>query len=93
MLIIGGQRSLTGAVVGVIVVSALQEALRQIESTIEVFGLSQLMVAFIMLAILIVRPAGLTKGREIPWPFGQRSSVWRRLAPRSLPRAATWMKI
>ena len=72
MLIIGGQRSLTGAVAGVIVVSAFQEALRQIESAIGVFGLSQLMVAFLMLAILIVRPAGLTKGREIPWPFGRR---------------------
>ena len=72
MLMIGGQRSLTGAVTGVIVVSALQEVLRQIEGVIALFGLSQLVIAFLMLTILIVRPDGLAKGREIPWPFGRR---------------------
>ena len=73
MLMIGGQRSLTGAVTGVLVVSALQEALRQIEGVIALFGLSQLVIAFLMLTILIVRPDGLAKGREIPWPFGRRA--------------------
>ncbi len=72
MLMIGGQRSLTGAVVGVIVVSALQEVLRKIEGMIELFGLSQLVIALLMLIILIIRPDGLAKGREIPWPFGRR---------------------
>ena len=73
MLMIGGQRSLTGAVTGVLVVSALQEVLRQIEGVIALFGLSQLVIAFLMLTILIVRPDGLAKGREIPWPFGRRA--------------------
>ena len=75
MLMIGGQRSLTGAVVGVIVVSALQEVLRQIEVVIEQYGLSQLVIALLMLLILIVRPTGLAMGREIPWPFERRGAA------------------
>lgn len=75
MLMIGGQRSLTGAVTGVIVVSALQEALRQIEGVIALFGLSQLVIALLMLIILIVRPDGLAKGREIPWPFARSADT------------------
>ena len=72
MLMIGGQRSLTGAVVGVIVVSALQEVLRQIEVVIEQYGLSQLIIALLMLTILILRPRGIAKGREIAWPFARQ---------------------
>ena len=72
MLMIGGQRSLTGAVVGVIVVSALQEVLRQIEVVIEQYGLSQLVIALLMLTILILRPRGIAKGREIAWPFARQ---------------------
>ena len=75
MLMIGGQRSLTGAVVGVIVVSALQEVLRQIEVVIEQYGLSQLVIALLMLTILILRPRGIAKGREIAWPFARQAAV------------------
>ncbi len=75
MLMIGGQRSLTGAVVGVIVVSALQEVLRQIEVVIEQYGLSQLVIALLMLTILILRPRGIAKGREIPWPFARQAAA------------------
>ena len=75
MLMIGGQRSLTGAVVGVIVVSALQEVLRQIEVVIEQYGLSQLVIALLMLTILILRPRGIAKGREIAWPFARQAAA------------------
>ena len=83
MLIIGGQRSLTGAVLGVMLVSAVQELLRQIESKIELFGLSQLAIALLMLVILILRPDGLAKGREIPFPIRPRriAAAERRAAP------------
>ena len=84
MLMIGGQRSLTGAVVGVIVVSALQEVLRQIEVVIEQYGLSQLVIALLMLTILILRPRGIAKGREIPWPFASPAAM---AAPARLDRA------
>ena len=78
MLIVGGQRSLTGAVVGVVTVAALLEFLRQLEAGLPIGDLMvqsprylrELGIAFVMLVILIVRPAGITTGREIPWPFG-----------------------
>jgi branched-chain amino acid transport system permease protein len=79
MLIIGGQRSLTGAVVGTVVVAALLEFLRQLEVGLPIGdmviqmrqGLSFLGIALLMLVILVIRNAGITGGREIPWPFGQ----------------------
>ena len=74
MLMVGGQRSLTGAVVGVIVISVLQEVLRKIEVIIQLYGLSQLFIALLMLTILIIRPTGLAKGREVPWPFAGRGA-------------------
>ena len=84
MLMIGGQRSLTGAVVGVMVVAVLQEVLRKIEVLIQLYGLSQLVIAFLMLTILIVRPRGIAKGREIPWPFAGPAAM---AAPTRLDRA------
>ncbi len=86
MLMIGGQRSLTGAVVGVVVVSVLMEALRQLEAGLDManstfqlpHGLSELGLAFLMLAILIVRSSGLTGGRELPWPFARRTDALER---------------
>lgn len=80
MLIIGGQRSLTGAVAGVVTVSFLLEILRQLEVgfaighlTIQMpRGLRELGIALFMLVILIVRNGGLTAGREIPWPLARR---------------------
>jgi branched-chain amino acid transport system permease protein len=77
MLVIGGQESLTGAVVGVVAVSALLEILRQGERGWQIgawfvqlpLGTRELGIAFLMLIILIVRNAGLTGGRDVPWPF------------------------
>jgi branched-chain amino acid transport system permease protein len=94
MLIIGGQRSLTGAVVGAVVVSTLLEILRQFEVGIHIAsatiqmprGLRELGIALLMLVILIVRNAGLTGGREIPWPFPRAGALrgrWPARAPAS----------
>ena len=88
MLIVGGQRSLTGAVVGAAVVSLIVEVLRQLESGVDLgfavlqvpLGARELGIAIVMLLILILRPAGLTGGREIPWP-------WRRAAQPEAVRA------
>ena len=89
MLIVGGQRSLTGAVVGVVTVAALLEFLRQLEAGLPVGDmivqspryLRELGIALVMLVVLIVRPAGLTMGREIPWPFGARDGADARTDP------------
>lgn len=83
MLVLGGMRSLSGAVIGTLVVSALTEALRQIEAGLSLpglgsmavpAGLGDLIVAGTMLAILIFRPAGLIGGREIGSLFPSRHS-------------------
>ena len=87
MLMIGGQRSLTGAVVGVMVVAVLQEVLRKIEVLIQLYGLSQLVIAFLMLTILIVRPRGIAKGREIPWPFASPAAMAAQIRSDRAPAA------
>ncbi len=73
MLIVGGKNSLTGAVVGVVVVSVLNELLRRFEQGWDLGiasiparpGVQNLMLAAIILAVLAVRPSGLTGGREL----------------------------
>jgi branched-chain amino acid transport system permease protein len=80
MLIIGGQRSLTGAVVGVVVISTVVELLLKIEDGFSVGaleisappGIQELGIAIVMLIILIFRPDGIMAGRELPSPFGRR---------------------
>lgn len=72
MLVIGGLGSLTGAVIGVLVVQILAEFLRTVETNglgpipqIDVPGLTEMILALILLIVLIVRPAGITGGKEI----------------------------
>ena len=79
MLVIGGVGSLSGAVLGALVIAALTELLRQIEVGFAVGsvtvaappGLGDAMLALIMLLIIIFRPKGISGGREIAWPFGR----------------------
>jgi len=80
MLIVGGQRSLTGAVAGAALVSIIVEILRQFEVGVDLggsliqlpLGARELGIAIVMLLVLIFRPSGITGGREIPWPFAIR---------------------
>ncbi len=82
MLIVGGQRSMTGAVTGAAVISIIVEILRQFEIGLNIagthiqlpLGTQELGIAFLMLLILIFRPSGVTGGREIPWPFSPQPS-------------------
>jgi branched-chain amino acid transport system permease protein len=77
MLVIGGIKSLAGAVVGTLVVSMLSEVLRRLERGFHVGaigfssrpGLREVGLAVILLLILVLRPSGLLGGREITWPF------------------------
>jgi branched-chain amino acid transport system permease protein len=76
MLVIGGQRSLTGALVGAIFVVVLTEALRRVEKGVDFaffsfggfLGLQEVGLAVVMLASLIFRPDGLSGGKEIRLP-------------------------
>ncbi len=84
MLVVGGMYSLTGAVVGVVVLSALIELLRDLEKGVTVGstvigipnGVQEIAIGLIMVAILMFLPAGLTRNRELTWsgwPFGGAS--------------------
>ena len=72
MLVVGGASSLWGAVVGALAVSALDSFLAQAENTVDVFGGSLdlpagtrlVVVGALMAIVLIVRPSGITGGRE-----------------------------
>ncbi len=83
MLIIGGMGSVSGAVVGAVLVSLSSEALRRLEVflnqqrtdatalgqviPIELRGFAEIIIAIAMILVLIKRPAGITGGREIGW--------------------------
>jgi branched-chain amino acid transport system permease protein len=80
MLVVGGVHSLRGAVTGAAVVSIVTTLLDRWERGEAVAGLSldlpagsrQIVMALLVVAVLIVRPEGLARGREVPWPFGGR---------------------
>jgi branched-chain amino acid transport system permease protein len=73
MLVVGGMRSLSGAVVGVVLLSVLSEILRRFENGVTVVsldiqfpaGLREVGLGLVMLAILIYRPRGLFGDSEL----------------------------
>jgi branched-chain amino acid transport system permease protein len=73
MLVVGGMQSLTGAVVGVTVISVVIDVLRRLETGIGGVSIptssAEVGVGLIMLLILVFRRTGLTGGAEIYWPF------------------------
>ena len=83
MLVIGGATSLWGAVVGALAVSAVDSFLAEAENGIHLFGRSVdlpagtriVVVGALMALVLILRPTGLTGGRE----FSVRLTRPRRL--------------
>jgi branched-chain amino acid transport system permease protein len=80
MLVIGGLTSLWGAVVGALAVSALDSWLAAAENGTSLFGwhvdlpagTRLVVVGVLMAAVLILRPSGLTGGREFPVRWLQR---------------------
>lgn len=76
MLVVGGTRSLSGAVLGTLVVSTISELLRQAQSGhhegaigyILRPGFQPVCLGLLFLGTLILRPRGLTNDREIPIP-------------------------
>jgi branched-chain amino acid transport system permease protein len=75
MLVVGGVTSLLGAVVGALVVSALDSFLSEAEQGVDVGtsidlpqGSRLIFLGAIMALVLILRPSGLTGGRELRLP-------------------------
>ncbi len=73
MLVIGGMRSLTGAVLGTLSIALVTELLRLAEAGVPVAGtllrapagLGDALLALAMLLVLLFRPSGLSGGREL----------------------------
>jgi branched-chain amino acid transport system permease protein len=80
MLVIGGTNSLWGAVVGALAVGALDSFLAEAENGLSVFGHTldlqsgtRVVVEGVLMAlVLILRPSGLTGGREFRLPRVRR---------------------
>ena len=77
VLVIGGQASLWGAVLGATLVSTFTEIMRVTETGMHVGGVrvttpvgtTEVGLGLAMLIVLLVRPAGITGGREAVWPW------------------------
>lgn len=73
MLVIGGLRSLTGAVTGTLVVAAIRGFLRALEQGIHLGstslqvpqGMQEITLAIVLLLILVYRPQGIIGDREL----------------------------
>jgi branched-chain amino acid transport system permease protein len=87
MLVVGGATSLFGAVVGALAVSALDSWLSVAENGTSLFGwqidlpsgTAEIVVGVLMATVLILRPSGLTGGRELRL----RGVSWRAFASRA----------
>ena len=81
MLVIGGMGSLSGAVIGVVLLSALIQILRWMEGGISIGetaialpkGVQEIALGVIMIVILALRPSGLMGNREITLTRSKRN--------------------
>ena len=73
MLVVGGMYSLSGAVIGVVVISSMIQVLRWLERGVPVGdttialpnGSQQIAIGVVMILILLLRPAGIMGNREM----------------------------
>lgn len=86
MLVVGGMNSLSGAVLGVVVLSTIIQLLRWLEKGVDVGGttltipngIQEIAIGVVMIVILMFRPSGLTRNREVVWkgwPFAKVSAA------------------
>ncbi|HLE13118.1 MAG TPA: branched-chain amino acid ABC transporter permease [Anaerolineales bacterium] len=84
MLVVGGPYSVSGAVVGTLVVTAVREGLRGIENYLNiaqvfpqgVYGFTEVVLSIALILILIYRPSGIMGSRELRWTgFGRMKNA------------------
>ena len=93
MLIVGGMQSVSGAVVGAVLMTAVFEGLRAIENAVNMSnllpgtlaGFTEVLLAITMILLLIRRPAGVMGGREFRLPAGW----WNKLGPKPVEAEPT----
>lgn len=64
MVVIGGTGSVTGSFLAAVGITALREALRPLEEGLELYGLSEIILAFGLVLVLIYWPKGMFGNRE-----------------------------
>jgi branched-chain amino acid transport system permease protein len=88
MLVVGGSRSVLGAVIGTLAVATVNELLRNFEEGASAFGLisigetpglAAIGLGLILLVTMVALPGGLTRGREA----GEIEPIRRRLRSRA----------
>lgn len=83
MLVVGGMKSLAGAVVGVVVITAIIDVFRRLEVGISLganqlsipAGTQEIVLAALMLAILIFRKDGIMGSRELSLPVRRNATA------------------
>jgi branched-chain amino acid transport system permease protein len=81
MLVVGGSGSLLGAVVGALALNGILSFFSAATNTVDVFGwnltvpsgTAELTLGLLMAVVLILRPNGITGGRELSLPRRRRS--------------------
>ena len=78
MLVVGGMRTVTGAVVGTIIVTAGNELFRQLgdPQRLDIERFPDLFLGAVLLAVMLLRPSGLLGDHDVAGWLRQR---WRRL--------------
>lgn len=87
MLVVGGMSSVTGAVVGCYFVTVIYEAFRRwevngLDGVTPPSGTANFVLAVILVVTLVLRPKGITGGKEISWPGDWSFRSLRRLVRR-----------
>ncbi len=85
ILVVGGLGSVSGAVIGAVVVTAVFEIMRRIEDNIDVPGITQIVVALVILLVLYRRPNGLMGLSEADDVLARRFSRARRRGTQAPP--------
>lgn len=79
MLIVGGPRTVSGAALGVLLVTVVHEGLRHVENQLnvnatvpfQIVGMTEVLLAVALIAMLAFRPGGLIQRREIASPVAE----------------------
>lgn len=92
MVVIGGMGSISGSIAGAVLLTLLPELLRRVETSLALggqplYGLSQVVIALLMLGVMIFRPGGLFGREELPAVLArfQRRRSAQRQAPHPSP--------
>jgi branched-chain amino acid transport system permease protein len=79
MLIVGGMSTVSGAVIGCVVLTIAGEVLREWEAGTQLFGLSDIAIGLILLLVMYFRPGGLTGDLEVDervaWAHRDKASI------------------